>query len=129
MIITIFSNSLVNIALREWRAIWKAQCMYFFGHNTHTEIRLPLYSFAFICSYLNGQNGYVAAASKGQLISEWNFGVFKSPQKLTKFLTDFCPSFIGQKSVYNLIGFWGDFKTLKFHFEINWPLDTLKTPF
>ena len=31
---------------------------------------------------------------KGQLISEWNFGVFKSPKKPTKFLTDFCPSFI-----------------------------------
>ena len=34
-----------------------------------------------------------------QLISEWNFGVFKSPKKPTKFLTDFCPSFIEQKSV------------------------------
>ena len=30
--------------------------------------------------------------TKGQLISEWNFGVFKSPKKPTKFLTDFCPS-------------------------------------
>ena len=39
------------------------------------------------------------ANTKGQLISEWNFGVFKSPKKPTKFLTDFCPSFIGQKSV------------------------------
>ncbi len=29
--------------------------------------------------------------TKGQLISEWNFGVFKSPKKPTKFLTDFCP--------------------------------------
>ena len=29
--------------------------------------------------------------SKGQLISEWNFGVFKSSKKWT-FLTDFCPS-------------------------------------
>ena len=38
-------------------------------------------------------------STKGQLISEWNFGVFKSPKKPTKFLTDFCPSFMGQKSV------------------------------
>ena len=29
---------------------------------------------------------------KDQLISERNFGVFKSPQKRTKFLNDFCPS-------------------------------------
>ena len=36
---------------------------------------------------------------KGQLISKWNCGVFKSPKKPTKFLTDFCPSFIGQKCV------------------------------
>ena len=26
---------------------------------------------------------YIAVVSKGQLISEWNFGVFKSPQKPT----------------------------------------------
>ena len=31
---------------------------------------------------------------KSQLISEWNFGVFKSPKKRTNFLTD-------------LVGFWG----------------------
>ena len=31
---------------------------------------------------------------KGQFISEWNFGVLKSPKKATKFLTNFCPSFI-----------------------------------
>ena len=37
--------------------------------------------------------------TKVQLISEWNFGVFKSPKKATKYLTDFCPSFIGKKSV------------------------------
>ena len=29
---------------------------------------------------------------KGQLISERNFGVFKSPKKRTKFLKDFCSS-------------------------------------
>ena len=31
---------------------------------------------------------------KGQLISELNFGVFKSPKETTKFWTDFCPGFI-----------------------------------
>ena len=35
---------------------------------------------------------------KGQLISELIFCVFKSPQKPTKFLTDFCPSFIDNSS-------------------------------
>ena len=42
---------------------------------------------------------------KGQLISEWNFGVFKNPKKPTKFLADFCPMF-GQKSLKNLVGFF-----------------------
>ena len=35
---------------------------------------------------------------KGQLISEWNFGAFKSPKKPTKFLADFCPSLVEMKS-------------------------------
>ena len=35
---------------------------------------------------------------KGQLISEWIFGVFKSPKKPTKFYQDFCPMKLGQKS-------------------------------
>ena len=39
------------------------------------------------------------AKNKGQLISELNFGVFKTPEKPTKFLTDFCPSFVVQKSL------------------------------
>ena len=30
--------------------------------------------------------------TKGQLISKWNFGVFKSSKKWTYVLTDFCPS-------------------------------------
>ena len=51
---------------------------------------------------------------KGQIISEWNFGVFKSPKKPTKDLTDFCPMNLGQKSATNL--------TPKFHSEIIWPL-------
>ena len=61
--------------------------------------------------------------TKGQLISEWIFGVFKSPKKPTKFLTDFCPMKLGQKSVKYLVGFLGDLKTAKIHSEINWPLN------
>ena len=38
--------------------------------------------------------------------------------------TDFCPGFIGQKSVKNLVGFLGDLKTPTVHSEINWPLET-----
>ena len=34
----------------------------------------------------------VKLLAKGQIISELNFGVFKSPKKPTKFLIDFCPS-------------------------------------
>ena len=60
--------------------------------------------------------------TKGQLISKWNFGVFKSPKKPTKFLTDFCPLKLGQKSVYNLVGSLGDLKFQKILSEINWPL-------
>ena len=37
-------------------------------------------------------NGCRYLSFKGQLISERNFGGFKSPQKGTKFLKDFCPS-------------------------------------
>ena len=59
--------------------------------------------------------------SKGQLISEWNFGEFKSSKKWTFFLRDFCPSLIGQKSFKIKVCFLGDLKTPKFPFEINWP--------
>ena len=59
-------------------------------------------------------------ATKGQLISEWSFGVFKSPKKPTKFLTDFCPMKLGHKSVKKLVYFLGDLKAQKFHSEINW---------
>ena len=55
---------------------------------------------------------------KGQLISEWTFGAYKSPKEPTKFLTDFSPSFIGHKSVQNLVGFLGDLKKTKFHSDI-----------
>ena len=51
--------------------------------------------------------------TKGQLISEWNFGLFKANQILD--------SFIGQKFVKHLVACVGDLKTPKFHSEINWP--------
>ena len=60
-------------------------------------------------------------ATKGQLISEWSFGVFKSPKKPTKFLSDFCPMKLGHKSVKKLVDFLGDLKAQKFHSEIKWP--------
>ena len=41
----------------------------------------------------------VKEKAKSQLISEWNFDIFKAPKKPTKFLIYFCPSFIVQKSV------------------------------
>ena len=57
---------------------------------------------------------------KGQIISQENFGVIKSSKDPSKFfLTDFCPSFIGQKSVKKLVGCLGDLKTPTFHSEIN----------
>ena len=65
--------------------------------------------------------------TKVQLISEWIFGVFKSPKKPTNFLQiSALNSFIGQKSVKKLVCFWGDLKTPKIHSEINWPLDNSK---
>ena len=58
-----------------------------------------------ISSFIYRGSPTCTVSAKGQLISEWNFGVFKSPKKSTKFLTDFCPSFIlcHKKSV-NRIG-------------------------
>ena len=63
--------------------------------------------------------------TKGHLISEWTFWAFKSPKKSTNFLTNLCPSFLGQKSDKNLVGFLGDLKTPKLHSEINRPLVAL----
>ena len=57
--------------------------------------------------------GDYEANTKGQLISEWNFGVFKSPKKPNKFLTDFCPMKLGQKSVKYLVAFFGRFEDSK----------------
>ena len=61
-------------------------------------------------------------ATKGQLISEWSFGVFKFPKKPTKFLSDFCPMKLGHKFVKKLVDFLGDLKAQKVHSEIKWPL-------
>ena len=47
--------------------------------------------------------------NKGQLMSERNFGVFKSPIQPNR-----------------LVGFWGDLKKPKFPSEINWPLPGAK---
>ena len=60
-------------------------------------------------------------ASKGQLITEWYFGAFKSPKKQTKFQTYFCPMKLGAEICQILVGFLGDFKTPKSYSEINWP--------
>ena len=58
---------------------------------------------------------------KGQLISKWLFGFFKSPKKGPK---NFCPSRLEQKiNIFKLV-FFGELKTLKFPFEMNWPLFT-----
>ena len=58
----------------------------------------------------------IVLSFKGQLISEWNFGVFKPPKKPTK-ISDLASW--GR----NLVGFGGDLKKPKFHSKINWPLD------
>ena len=60
--------------------------------------------------------------AKGQLISEWIFGVSKSPKNPTKFLTDFFPMKVGQESVKNLVGFLGYLKTPKIQSQIKWPV-------
>ena len=52
---------------------------------------------------------------KGQLISESNFGVFKSPKKLTKFLTDFCPSFIASEINHGPLNTWTEHSNCQIH--------------
>ena len=47
----------------------------------------------------------VPVFTKGQLISEWNFGVFKSPQKPTKFLISALAS-QGRNLLYIWLAFW-----------------------
>ena len=47
----------------------------------------------------------------------------------TNFLTDLCPSFMGQKPVKKWVGFFGDLKTTKLHSDINWPLVALGLKF
>ena len=47
-------------------------------------------------------------STKGQLITERNFGVFKTPEKPT----NFCPMKIGQKSIKKLVDFLGDWSDI-----------------
>ena len=54
--------------------------------TTYVKIDLKLIFLAF-----GGLHIHYLDLFKGQLISEWNFGVFKSPKKPTKFETNFCP--------------------------------------
>ena len=61
-------------------------------------------------------------AAKGQLISKYPFGVFKSPKKNTKFLE------ARAEILKNIpLFFWEIFKAPKGHFEINWPLIAAET--
>ena len=55
---------------------------------------------------------------EGQLISKRLFDFFNSPKKRTE---NFCPRRLGQKLTFSS-SFLGELKTLKFPFEINWPL-------
>ena len=58
---------------------------------------------------------------EGQVISKWNFGIFKSPKKPTK------PT--RAENFLKFGWFLGDLKTPKFHSEIKWPLKvTLAQP-
>ena len=61
---------------------------FFRKYMRHILLRLPT-------SFYLKQHHSKYILTKGQLISERNFGVFKSPKNPTKFLTDFCPSFKG----------------------------------
>ena len=60
----------------------------------------------------------VLSNTKSQLISEGLFVFFSSPKKRTK---NFCTSRLGQKLTFSSSFFW-ELKTLKFLFQINWPL-------
>ena len=104
------------IATRRSNPLWIRKCIlgwilirYRFDFTKYLS-RLPIFS-SILWVLCNLQ---VLGRPKGQLVSEWNFRVFKSPRKPTKFLTDFCPNFIEkQKSVKNLVGFLGDLKKNK----------------
>ena len=60
----------------------------------------------------------LSGSIKGQLISKGLFVFFNSPKKRMK---NFCPSRQGQKMTFSS-SFLGELKTIKFPFEINWPL-------
>ena len=68
----------------------------------------------------------MSLAAKGQLTSEGNFAIFKSPKKQTFFKKNFCPMRLGQKSFKKKVHFLGDLNSPNFHSKINWPLVILQ---
>ena len=71
-----------------------------------------------------GKQNFISKATnrptKGQLISEWNFGVFKSPKKTNQILDRFL-LYEARAEICQKFGWW-DLKTPKFHSDFNWPL-------
>ena len=59
------------------------------------------------------KSGVIYLPLKGQLISELNFGVFKSPIKPTNFYQDFYPILV------EFCWLFGGLKTPKIHSELN----------
>ena len=70
-----------------WKCAMNHSCfnttIFFCSKNSHSS-NMP---HAFFHSRIRGDK----IATKGHLISEWNFGVFKSPKKPTKFFPGFLP--------------------------------------
>ena len=62
---------------------------------------------------------YNLGHTKGQLISKYIFGIFNSPKKQTKKFDS--TTMVPQVDLFSFIS-WKNLKTLKKHFEINWPL-------
>ena len=64
------------------------------------------------------------AHAKGQIISEWNFGVFTSPEKAYQILDRFLPYEEARAEIFQKIGWLlGRFEDS----EINWPLAAAAT--
>ena len=64
----------------------------------------------------------IITVSKGQYISKAIFLETSLSPKWTKYLTKFCPSFIGQNFVKYFVRFWGNGVSRKIAFQIYWPL-------
>ena len=86
----------------------------FYSKTSHSS-NMP---HAFFHSRIRGDK----IATKGHLISEWNFGVFKSPQKVTQILDRFLPYEARAEICQNFGWLMGYLKTPKSKSEINWPL-------